>query len=152
MNDTDDLYWTIRRRHSKEYINYPERTEFVIFDKAYEIYHPRILYVNQRFVLFWNWIKSLYPVIFYSELSKYHLDWITILFENKETDKANTEVIKLIYSLGFRDRFNLGLIYKHTFTVAYLLDTFDINPFRIKPLPISTMTTILADQLNAILT
>jgi len=94
----------------------------------------------------------LYPVIFYSRLSKYYLNQIIILFKNRETDKANTEVIKLIYSLGFRDRFNLGLIYKHTFTVAYLLDTFDINPFRIKPLPISTMTTILADQLNAILT
>jgi len=64
----------------------------------------------------------------------------------------NIEIIKLIYSLRFGDRFNLELVYKYTFIVAYLSDTFDINLFRIKPLPTSTMITISADQLNAILT
>jgi len=152
MNDTDNLYWIIKRRHSKEYIDHLERTEFITFDKACELCYPRRLYVNQRFVSFWNWIKSLYPVIFYFGLSKYHLDQIIILFENREIDKVNTEVIKLIYSLGFKDRFNLGLVYKHTFTVAYLLDTFDINPFGIKLLSILTMITNSANQLNAILT
>ena len=152
MNNTDELYQTIRRRHLKEHIDHPERTEFVTFNKACELCHPRRLYANQRFVSFWNWIKSLYPVISYSGLSEHHLDQLIILFENGETDKANIEVIKLIYSLGFEDRFNLGLVYKHTFTVAYLSDTFDINPFGIKPLPTPTMTTISADQLNAILT
>src|SRR6266542_5283956 len=112
MNDTDNLYWIIKRRHSKEYIDHLERTEFITFDKACELCYPRRLYVNQRFVSFWNWIKSLYPVIFYFGLSKYHLDQIIILFENGETNKMNIEVIKLIYSLVFRDRFNLRLIYK----------------------------------------
>ncbi len=152
MNDTDELYWIIRRRHSKEHTDHPERTEFVTFDKACELCHPRRLYANQRFVSFWNWIKSLYLVISYSGLLEYHLDQLIILFENRKTDKANIEVIKLIYSLGFEDRFNLGLVYKYTFTVAYLSDTFDINPFGIKSLSTSTMTTISADQLNAILT
>ena len=141
MNNTDDLYWTIRRRHSKEHIDYPGRSEFVTFDKACELCHPRRLYVNQRFVLFQNWIKSLYPIFSYSGLSEHYLNQIIILFENGETDKANTKVIKLIYSLGFGDRFNLRLIYKHTF-----------NLFEIKPLLISIMTTISANQLNVILT
>ncbi len=64
----------------------------------------------------------------------------------------NIEIIKLIYSLRFGDRFNLELVYKYTFIVAYLSDTFDINPFEIKLLSTLTMTIILADQLNAILT
>ena len=41
MLDDDNTYWDIRTRHNKEHKDYPERTELIIFDKAYDICHPR---------------------------------------------------------------------------------------------------------------
>ena len=152
----DNTYWNIRTRHTTEHKEYPDQTELIIFDKACEICHPRRPYPNKRFIAFWNWITSIYPVITYSGLSEDYLDRTAEAFEINESGKANLEVIRLIYSLGFRDRFNLGVIYKHTFAIAYLSNTFDINPSDTEHIFALTTTTssimsITPDQLTAIL-